>query len=158
MAGMQTSARSWGTGRAVSRIPRVPGGGTHRSGQGAFRKHVAAAVECLLPPESGESGMSRFRVIRDVMRLFLALAASALPGLVMARGHEIDDVPEVPLVIDNGVEKFEKTAKAVTLLKSLGAYDDVERVIETRNLRAGKGKLRNRRFQQRRGPLCCVRK
>ena len=35
-AGEQTSAESWGTGRAVARIPRVPGGGTHRAGQGAF--------------------------------------------------------------------------------------------------------------------------
>lgn len=35
-AGHQTSAESWGTGRAVARIPRVRGGGTHRSGQGAF--------------------------------------------------------------------------------------------------------------------------
>ena len=35
-AGKQSSAESWGTGRAVSRIPRVPGGGTHRAGQGAF--------------------------------------------------------------------------------------------------------------------------
>ena len=35
-AGHQTSAESWGTGRAVARIPRVPGGGTHRAGQGAF--------------------------------------------------------------------------------------------------------------------------
>ena len=35
-AGHQTSAESWGTGRAVSRIPRVRGGGTHRSGQAAF--------------------------------------------------------------------------------------------------------------------------
>ena len=31
-AGEQTSAESWGTGRAVSRIPRVRGGGTSRSG------------------------------------------------------------------------------------------------------------------------------
>ena len=36
MAGHQTSAESWGTGRAVARIPRVRGGGTHRSGQGAY--------------------------------------------------------------------------------------------------------------------------
>lgn len=36
VAGHQTSAESWGTGRAVSRIPRVRGGGTHRSGQAAF--------------------------------------------------------------------------------------------------------------------------
>ena len=36
-AGHQTSAESWGTGRAVARIPRVGGGGTHRSGQVRFR-------------------------------------------------------------------------------------------------------------------------
>ena len=35
-AGMEHSAESWGTGRAVSRIPRVAGGGTHRAGQAAF--------------------------------------------------------------------------------------------------------------------------
>ncbi len=34
-AGHQTAAESWGTGRAVSRIPRVPGGGTHRAGRDA---------------------------------------------------------------------------------------------------------------------------
>nr|POF18456.1 60s ribosomal protein l4-2 [Quercus suber] len=31
-----TSVESWGTGRAVSCIPRVPSGGTHRASQGAF--------------------------------------------------------------------------------------------------------------------------
>jgi large subunit ribosomal protein L4e len=31
-AGMKHSAESWGTGRAVARIPRVGGSGTHRSG------------------------------------------------------------------------------------------------------------------------------
>merc|ERR1712100_777393 len=41
-AGMQTAAESWGTGRAVARIPRVPGGGTHRAGQAAL---VTCAVE-----------------------------------------------------------------------------------------------------------------
>ena len=30
--GHKTSAESWGTGRAVSRIPRVRGGGASRSG------------------------------------------------------------------------------------------------------------------------------
>ena len=35
-AGMQVAAKSWGTGRAVSRVPRVKGGGTHRAGQGAY--------------------------------------------------------------------------------------------------------------------------
>jgi large subunit ribosomal protein L4e len=38
VAGHQHSAHSWGTGRAVSRIPRISGSGTNRSGQGAFGK------------------------------------------------------------------------------------------------------------------------
>jgi hypothetical protein len=35
-AGHQHSAESWGTGRAVARIPRIAGSGTARAGQGAF--------------------------------------------------------------------------------------------------------------------------
>ena len=36
VAGEQTSAVSWGTGRAVARIPRASGGGTGRSSSAAF--------------------------------------------------------------------------------------------------------------------------
>lgn len=152
MAGMQSSAESWGTGRAVSRIPRVPGGGTHRSGQGAFG-NMCRGGRMFAPTRIWRKWHRKIPRKQARYAVISALAASALPSLVMARGHEIDDVPEVPLVIDSGVEGFKKTAKAVTLLKSLGAYDDVERVIETKSIRAGKGKLRNRRFKQRRGPL-----
>lgn len=48
-AGHQTSAESWGTGRAVARIPRVRGGGTHRSGQGAYGNvSLCIAALCVL--------------------------------------------------------------------------------------------------------------
>ena len=43
-AGHQTAAESWGTGRAVSRIPRVPGGGTHRAAKGPSVTCAAAAA------------------------------------------------------------------------------------------------------------------
>src|SRR5690606_6981721 len=46
-----------------------------------------------------------------------------------------------------------KTRDAVTVLKGLGAYPDVVKVLKSRKLRAGKGKLRGRRHRQRRGPL-----
>jgi len=82
-----------------------------------------------------------------------ALAASALPSLVLARGHRIEEIEEVPLVVAGGVESFKKTKEAVALLKSLNAYADVVKVSNSRKLRAGKGKLRNRRHRQRRGPL-----
>ena len=82
-----------------------------------------------------------------------ALAASAVPALLLARGHRVEGVPEVPLVVDDSASSIKKTAKAVALLKQLGAYADVEKVKASRNIRSGKGKMRNRRYVQRRGPL-----
>lgn len=82
-----------------------------------------------------------------------ALAASSVPALLQARGHRISTVPEVPLVIDSGAFSVTKTKAAVDLLKAVGAGPDVTKVSKSRKLRAGKGKLRNRRHRQRRGPL-----
>jgi hypothetical protein len=75
-AGHQTSAESWGTGRAVARIPRVGGSGTHRSGQVSFiysnslvsnfyplsrlpSVTCAVVVVCSPPPRPGADGTSR---------------------------------------------------------------------------------------------------
>jgi len=83
-----------------------------------------------------------------------ALAATALPALVLARGHRVERVPEIPLVLDNkAVDSLEKTKKAIAVLKGLNAFDDIERVKETHKVRPGKGKYRNRRYVQKRGPL-----
>lgn len=82
-----------------------------------------------------------------------ALAASALPSLVLARGHRIEQIQEVPLVISSSIESVQKTKAAVDLLQTVGAIADITKVSNSRKLRAGKGKMRNRRYQQRRGPL-----
>ena len=50
-------------------------------------------------------------------------------------------------------ESLTKTKQAVALLKTLGADADLARVAASRNLRRGKGKMRNRRYVQRKGPL-----
>lgn len=83
-----------------------------------------------------------------------ALAASALPSLVMARGHRIDQVPEIPLVVTIDVTAdLSKTKDAVAILKGINAFTDVEKVKNSVKIRAGKGKMRNRRRVHRRGPL-----
>ena len=56
-------------------------------------------------------------------------------------------------VLDDSSESITKTAKAVKLLQEIGAYADIEKVKASRNLRSGKGKMRNRRYVQRKGPL-----
>ncbi|XP_062962151.1 large ribosomal subunit protein uL4-like [Cynocephalus volans] len=81
-----------------------------------------------------------------------ALAAWALPALVMSKGHRIEEVPELPLVIEDKVEGYKKTKEAVLLLKKLKAWNDIKKVYASQRIRAGKGKMRNRRRIQRRGP------
>lgn len=100
------------------------------------------------------------KVPRKVRRLAVraALAASAIPALVMARGHNLEDVPEIPLVVPSSVEALEKTKDAVKLLKDIGAYHDVEKVKGTIKVRPGKGKRRNRRYAVRKGPLVVISK
>jgi large subunit ribosomal protein L4e len=82
-----------------------------------------------------------------------ALAASAVPALLMARGHRISQVMEVPLVISNEIEAITKTKEALALLKAHKAIEDVEHVKESKKIRRGKGKMRNRRYVERKGPL-----
>jgi large subunit ribosomal protein L4e len=152
-AGHQSSAESWGTGRAVSRIPRVPGGGTSRSGQAAFG-NMCRGGRMFAPTKTWRKWHKKINVNERRFAVASALAASALPALVQARGHRIDQVPEVPLVVDSkSIDNIDKTSKAVALLKAINAYTDVEHSKESRNVRAGKGKMRNRRYVQRRGPL-----
>jgi len=82
-----------------------------------------------------------------------AIAASGIPALVMSKGHRIEQTPEIPLVVSDKVEEFKKTKEAVHFLKKFEAWADIEKVYKSRRFRAGKGKMRNRRRIQRRGPL-----
>jgi large subunit ribosomal protein L4e len=152
-SGEQTSAESWGTGRAVARIPRVSGGGTHRAGQGAFG-NMCRGGRMFAPTRVWRKWNRKVNINQKRFAIASALAASAVAPLVMARGHRVEGVPEVPLVLADSLFKgVTKTAAAVALLKKFSAYADVERVKHTRKVRAGRGKLRNRRHVQRRGPL-----
>ncbi|OZJ04950.1 hypothetical protein BZG36_01741 [Bifiguratus adelaidae] len=151
-AGHQTSAESWGTGRAVARIPRVSGSGTHRAGQAAFG-NMCRGGRMFAPTKTWRKWHVKTNLNQKRFATVSALAASALPSLVLARGHRIEQIEEVPLVVSDAAQSFVKTKEAVAFLESLNAYRDVVKVSNSRKLRAGKGKLRNRRYRQRRGPL-----
>merc|ERR1712042_75916 len=151
-AGEQTSAESWGTGRAVARIPRVRGGGTHRSGQAAFG-NMCRGGRMYAPLKTWRRWHRPINQKQRRYALCSALAASALPALVMARGHKVEGIPEVPVVCTNSIESLTKTKAAVALLKGLNAYEDVEKCQQSKQIRSGKGKMRNRRYVMRRGPL-----
>jgi large subunit ribosomal protein L4e len=151
-AGEQTSAESWGTGRAVARIPRVGGSGTHRSGQAAFG-NMCRGGRMFAPTKTWRKWHVKVNHNQKRYATASAIAATSVAPLVLARGHRVETINEVPLVVANELEAVKKTREAVAILKALGAHRDVAKVVKSKKLRAGKGKLRGRRHTQRRGPL-----
>jgi len=150
--GYDTAAESWGTGRAVARIPRVPGGGTHRAGQAAFGNQ-ARGGGMAHPLKTWRRWHRSVNVKEKRAATCSALAASCLPPLVMARGHRIGDVAELPLVVSDGIQSISKTKTAVQTLKDLGCAEELQKVIDSKRIRAGPGKARNRKYKMRRGPM-----
>jgi len=71
--------------------------------------------------------------------------------LVLARGHNIHKVPELPLVVDS--LNVETTKTLISTLVRFGAGPDLVKSRKTRKIRVGHGKVRNSRYVLRKGPL-----
>lgn len=149
-AGMMYNAESWGTGRAVARIPRVGGSGTHRSGQGAFG-NMCRGGRMFNPTVTWRRWHRKVNLTQRRHAVASAIAASAIPSLVLARGHRVNQVAEVPLVVDTLA--YDNTKDVIAVLSRLGLQAELEKVRETKKVRAGQGKYRNRRYKTRKGPL-----
>jgi large subunit ribosomal protein L4e len=149
-AGKEHSAESWGTGRAVARVPRIGGSGTSRSGQGAFG-NMCRKGHMFAPLKVWRRWHRKINLTQKRHAVAAAIAASGVTPLVLARGHVIDNVPEFPLVVDN--LKSKTTKDLLARLNSLGIDQDLRRVRSTKRARAGQGKYRNSRYIMRKGPL-----
>lgn len=70
----------------------------------------------------------------------------------MARGHRVDAVPELPLVLDN-LHASTETKTLLAALKTFGVGDELEKVLRSKKVRSGVGKYRNSRYVMKKGPL-----
>ena len=147
--GHQHSAESWGTGRAVARIPRIGGSGTSRSGQAAFG-NMCRKGRMFAPLRTWRKWHRKINTNQKRHAVASAVAASACAPLVLARGHDVDAVPELPLVVDDlNVETTQALLKA---LNAVGASASLAHS-RAKKMRAGSGKMRYSRFTISRGPL-----
>lgn len=149
-AGHQHSAESWGTGRAVARIPRISGSGTSRSGQGAFG-NMCRKGRMFAPLKTWRRWHRKVNLNQKRHAVASALAASAVTALVQARGHQVEEVRELPLVVDN--LNVDTTKTLLGVLNKLGATQELKRTRSSKKIRAGHGKMRNSRYVLRKGPL-----
>jgi large subunit ribosomal protein L4e len=151
MAGKKTTAESRGTGSGAARIPRIKGG----SGRAAFAPGTMKG-RAAHPPKAEKIIVKNIPKKEAKLALNSAIAATAEKEVVAKRGHKIENIPAFPMVVDDAFEALTKAKEVEDAFASLGIADDVVRVRESRNIRAGKGKLRGRRIKQAVGPLIVV--
>jgi len=151
LAGKRTTAESMGVGHGISRVPRVKG-----RGQQAALAPGTVGGRAAHPPVVEKK--IRKKIPRKEMRLALrsAIAATASKETVASRGHVVDDVPDFPLVVVDGIQGLKKSREAEEAFIQLGVWPDVYRVKESQKVRAGKGKMRGRRIKRAVGPLLVI--
>jgi large subunit ribosomal protein L4e len=151
MAGKRTTAESRGTGSGTARIPRRKSG----AGKGAFAPGTVSGRQAH-PPLSEKVILKKISKKEKKLALFSAIAATGSKELVAKRGHSIEDVPQIPLVVISELEDLKKTKEVEETLIRLGVLSELFRVKESRNVRAGKGKSRGRKMKKASGPLIVI--
>lgn len=161
-AGKRSSAKFKGTRKGwghsynygQSRIPRLMLKGGRRAGRakivpqsvGGYEAHGPKVIE---NHSDFINDRERLKAIRS------AIAATASADLVKGRGHVISGIGHLPIIVEDGLEALTKARDAKIALKAIGVWGDIERA-ESRKIRAGRGKLRGRKYKVKVGPIIIV--
>jgi len=144
-AGISASAASWGSGRGVAQVPRL------KNGSRAAKIPQAKGGREAHPPKVEKI------LIKDINRkekpkaLCSAIAATVSEELVRSRGHVFNG--SLPFVLASEFESLKRTKDVISALQAIGVYSDVEKAEGSRKVRAGRGKMRGRRYKQRKSLL-----
>ncbi len=152
MAGKRTTAESFGVGLGLARVPRIKG---HLWPRAAFAPMCVGGRRAH-PPKVEKRIHERINKKEKRIAIRSAIAATAIPDLIRARGHIVDTVVQIPPVVVKDFEKIQFLSDVKRTLKRLGLWDDIERAHEKIRIRAGKGKRRGRRYKTPRSILVVV--
>jgi large subunit ribosomal protein L4e len=137
-AGLRTSAEGWGPGRGVSRVARIA------NGSKAARIPQAVKGREAHPPKPETDRTEKINDKERKKAIRSALAATGNIELVKKRGHQFS--ASLPLVVTDELSDLTKTKDVRLFLEAAKLWDDILRAKQTR-VRAGKGKLRGRRYK-----------
>ena len=149
LAGKDTSAESWGPGHGVSRVPRI------KTGRRAARVPQAVGGRRAHPPKAEKEILKKINKKERWKALRSAIAATADPSLVRARGHKFSEEVSLPIVVENALVTLSKTADVEAFLKAVGIWEDVLRA-KRKKVRAGRGKMRGRRYRRKKSILFVI--
>lgn len=149
-AGRDRSAEFFGVGLGLARVPRIKHGPLRGTAaivtmaRGGRRPHVTTPEKRIYK-----------RINRKEVKLATAyaVAATGIRELVKQRGHVIDDVLNIPLIVSDELETIDRTSVFMETLSILGLEPDINRVKENIKRRGGKSSWRGRGKKVRKGPL-----
>ncbi|RLF29083.1 MAG: 50S ribosomal protein L4, partial [Thermoplasmata archaeon] len=141
LAGTRHATASAGKGRGLSRVPRLTQGRRAALAPGTVGGRRAH------PPKSERNWKEKINKKEKLLARNSALAATADKELVSRRGHRFDENITLPVVIEDDFEKIKKTKEVINIFQKIGIYDDIIRSVEGRHIRAGRGKLRGRKYR-----------
>lgn len=154
-AGMDTSAETPPKGSGRTRVRRIQGRGYSAAGRGAWAPFTTGGrrAHALKPEEK-----RRERVNKKEKDLAIRSVISATKDIdaVSSRGHIVDGIDSLPIIVSNDFEEIEKTQEVKEAMENLGVWKDVERAKNGRTIRSGKGKMRGRPYRSKVGPLLVV--
>jgi len=144
-SGVNTSAMTWGTGRAAARVPRI------KTGSRAARVPQAVGGRRAHPPKPEKNYAEKVNDKERKKAIRSAIAATADLDMVKNRGHKFDK--EVPVIVEDGFEGLSKTKEVQSFLQVTNLWDDVLRAKDGKAIRAGKGTMRGRKYKRRKSIL-----
>lgn len=154
-SGKDTSAFSFGSGRNLSKIPRITGGGSTR-GRGAIVPQAVGGRRAH-PPVPDRVYAKKINKKETNQATASAIASTASKEHVESRGHLIADVPELPIVVSEDLEDLKKTKDVKEALIHLGLGEDLTRA-HGKKIRCGKGTKRGRKYKKKKSVLIIVSK
>ncbi|TFF92689.1 50S ribosomal protein L4 [Candidatus Thorarchaeota archaeon] len=155
LAGKRNTAQSWQTGHGRSRMPRVKGSGTGAANKAAFAPGTVGG-RVAHPPEARKVIVERINGKENRLAIRSAIAASANERYVKSRGHKIDGVRQIPLIVSDKLESLKTTKEVYDAFIKLGLEEDLMRAKNGRAIRAGKGKMRGRKMKTPKSLLVVV--
>ncbi len=141
-------------GHGIARTPRkiLSRSGTQFNWVGAFAPNTVGGRKAH-PPKASKIWEEKINSKEKKKAIRSALAASVNKEIVKARGHIIPQT--YPFIISNEFEQMKKAKEVIAALNSLGFSNEILRC-EKKKIRAGKGKMRNRPYKKKVGPLIVV--
>jgi len=152
MAGKRTTAESFGVGRDLARVPRVKGERHPKAGSAAFAPSTVGG-RLAHPPRVEKKIWKRLNKKEARLALASAVAATGMKEIVESRGHIVESIPSIPLIVDDSIQQVSETKEAREILRRLGLWSDVERVLGKIKRRSGRACSRGRGLRIPKGPL-----